>query len=61
MELSYFFVKSKGVAARSDENKRNSSQVNTKLFRLSLDVPHKNEDTPVVRSDGKDTMLLFCY
>ena len=61
MELSYFFVKSNGIAARSDENKRNSSQVNTKLFHSSIDVPHENEDMPVVRSDGNNTMLLFCY
>ena len=50
-----------GLATRSDENKQNSSQVNTKLFRSLLDLPHKHEDTPVVRSDGKNTMLLFCY
>ena len=51
----------KGLATRSDKNEQNRSQVNTKLFCSSLDVPHENEDTPVVRSDGKNTVLLFCY
>ena len=27
---------------------KNCSPVNTKLFRSSLDLPHMNEDTPVV-------------
>ena len=49
------------LATRSDENEQNRSQVNMKLFRSSLDLPHEDEDTPVVRSDGKNTMLLFCY
>ena len=49
------------IATRSDENEQNSSQANMKLFRSSLDLPHKHEDTPEVRSDGKNTMLLFCY
>ena len=56
-----FFTLAFFLATRSDENEQNCSQVNTKLFRLSLDLPHKHEDTPVVRSDGKNTMLLFCY
>ena len=51
----------KGIATRSDENEQNCSQANTKLFRSSLDLPHKHEDTPAVRSDGKSTHLLFCY
>ena len=37
---------SKGVDTRSDENEQNRSQVNTKLFRSSLDLSHKNEGTP---------------
>ena len=36
---------SKGVATSSDGNEQNRSQVNTKLFRSSLDLPHKIEDT----------------
>ena len=40
---------------------KNCSQINTKLFHSSLDLPHENEDAPVVRSDEKNTMLLFCY
>ena len=44
---------------RSDENKQNRSQVNTQIFRSSLDLRHKHDDTPVVRSDEK--ILLFCY
>ena len=40
---------------------QNRSQVNTKLFRSSLELPHENEDTPVVQSNEKNTMLLFCY
>ena len=51
----------KGIGTRSDENEQNRFQVYTKLFRSSLDLPHKNEDTPVVRNDGKNTMLMFCY
>ena len=51
----------KGIATRSDENGQNRSQINMKLFRSSLDLPHKHQGTPVVRSDGKNTMLLFCY
>ena len=39
---------SKGIATRSDENEQNRSQVNTKLFRSSLDLAHKSEDTLVV-------------
>ena len=46
------------VAMKTNKNR---SQVNTRLFRLSLDLPHENEDTPVVRNDGKNIMLLFCY
>ena len=53
--------KAKGVATRSDENEQNCSQDNTKLFRSSLDLHHKHDDAPVVRSDGKNTMLLFFY
>ena len=49
---------SKGIATRSDENEQNRSHTNTKLFRLSLDLAHENEDTPVVRSNGKNRMLL---
>ena len=47
---------SKGIATM--KTNKNNSQVNTKLLRSSLE---KNEDTPVVRSNGKNAMLLFCY
>ena len=57
--LSHKKNHSKGVASHSDENEQSCSQVNTKLFRSSLGVPHENEDTPVVLSDEKNTMLLF--
>ena len=50
-----------GIATRGDENEQNRSQVNTKLFRSSLELPHENEDTPVAQSNEKNTMLLFCY
>ena len=43
----------KGVATRSNKNEQSCSQVNTKRFRSLLDQPHKNEDSPVVRSGGK--------
>ena len=49
----------KGLATRNGENKQNRSQVNTNRFRSSLNLPHENEDTPVVQSDEKNTMLLF--
>ena len=52
---------SKGVDTRSDENEQNRSQVNTKLFRSSPDLPDTLLDTPVVRIDGTNTMLLFFY
>ena len=52
---------SEGIATCSDENKQYRSQVNTELFRSSLHLAHENEDTPVVRSDGNNTMLWFCY
>ena len=32
---------------------------NTKQFRPSLDVPHENDDMPVVRIDGKDVVQFF--
>ena len=51
----------KGLATRSDENEQDRSNANTKLFRSSLDLSHEPEDTPVVRSDGQNTMLLFYY
>ena len=51
----------KGIARHSDENEQNRSQVNTKLFRSLLDLPDPLLNTPVVRSNGKNTMLLFCY
>ena len=60
-KTSSSFLITKGIATRSDENEQNRSHTNTKLFRSSLDLPHKHEETPVVRSDGKNTMLLFCY
>ena len=41
----------KGIARRSDENERNRVQINTKLPRSSLDVPHANKHTPVARGD----------
>ena len=50
-----------GITTRSYENEQNRSRVNTKPFCSSLDLPHKNEDTPVVQSDRKVVMLLFCY
>ena len=37
---------------------KNRSQVNTKLFRSSLGLPHKNKDTPVVLSDGKKQIAI---
>ena len=40
-----------GTARRGDENGQNRAQINTKLFRPSLEVPHVDEDTPEVRGD----------
>ena len=52
---SYF----EGIATCSDENEQNRSHVNMKLFRSSLDQAHKNEDTPVGRSDRKAQCYCF--
>ena len=51
-----------GVATRSDENERNRSQVNTRLFRSSLDLPHDSEDMPVSTTRWKErnvTVMLM--
>ena len=55
----HYFNLRKGIASCSDENDQNHARLVTKLFRPSPDVPHEDEDTPVVRIDGKNTMLLF--
>ena len=61
-KLFIVLTANEGLATRSNENEQNCSQGNTKLFRLLLDLPHKREDTPVIRSNGKkNTMLLFRY
>ena len=50
---------SERLARRGEENKRNSTQWELKLFHPSLEMPHTNKDTPVARDDGKDILLLF--
>ena len=41
----------KAIARRSDENGRNRAQNDTNPFCPSPEVPHANDNVPVVRSD----------
>ena len=44
--LVMFRYEPKGIARRGDENGRDRARISTKIFFLSLEVPHVNE--PVV-------------
>ena len=62
MKTSAFDIRTNwGIARHGDENERNREQINTKLFHPLLDMPHTNKDTPEVRGDWKNILLLFWY
>ena len=50
-----FRYEPKGIARRGDENGQHRAQINTKIFRSSLDKQRHAE----VQSDGKNAMLLI--
>ena len=58
IELTFFIFK---LIKATGKTNKDHFQVNTKLFRSLLDLSHKNEDTPIVQRDEKNSMLLLCY